>query len=403
MPRYLPFLILLFTGTLSISMVVPFMGFFLVEGLGFDPWVISVYAGAVAVIVVVLNKGFAKAMDAGVPAFRMVGVAAVGSLVAAASLAAAPILPVVLSLGVLGFGAGSSALSTMFSLGTVVAGRSGLKATTFNAYMRATTSTAWMIGPAASFLIADWFAATVVFDAVAVVVLVWIALWLTVTPRGASPARKTAGMDKKDAAAVSQASISDMALWIAGGFIGCLAAAHFLTFTALPLFFVREVGLPGYAPGNAFSVKTAVEIVAIACTPTLIARFGIRQSLTGTAVLAVGAILYLASVETYGQMIVGAALEGLYYGLFSTLAIGWVQSLAPERPAQATAVYWNATMTTSVLAGPAAGLIAQGYDFRSAVLAGAGLAAIALAIIAVGGRHRAIIAIERIRTSDQAN
>lgn len=396
MPRYLPFLILLFTGTLSISMIVPFMGFFLVEGLGFDPWVISVYAGAVAVIVVLLNNRFARAMDSGVPAFRMVGIAAVGSLVAAGSLAVAPILPVVLSLGVVGFGAGSSALSTMFALGTVVEGRGGIKTTTFNAYMRATTSTAWMIGPAASFLIAHRFAETVVFDVVAVVVLAWIALWLTVTPRGASPVQKTAEINEEDDDAIFQANTSDMALWIAGAFIGCLSAAHFLTFTALRLFFVREVGLPGYAPGNAFSVKTAVEIVAIACTPILIARFGIRQSLTGTAVLAVGAILYLASVETYGQMIVGAALEGLYYGLFSTLAIGWVQSLAPDRPAQATAVYWNATMTTSVLAGPAAGLIAQGYDFRSAVLAGAGIAAIAFAVIAVGGRHRAIVARDKV-------
>lgn len=63
-------------------MIVPFMEFFLVEGLGREPWVIGVYAGAVAMIVVVLNKRFARAMDAGVPAFRMVGVAAIGSFVA---------------------------------------------------------------------------------------------------------------------------------------------------------------------------------------------------------------------------------------------------------------------------------------------------------------------------------
>ena len=89
MPRYLPFLVLLFTGTLSISMIVPYMGFFLVEGLRLEPWVISVYSGAVAIIVVVLNKGFARAMDAGVPPFRMAGIAALGTLSAAGSLAIA--------------------------------------------------------------------------------------------------------------------------------------------------------------------------------------------------------------------------------------------------------------------------------------------------------------------------
>ncbi|WP_308915711.1 MFS transporter [Jannaschia sp. LMIT008] len=394
MTRYAPFLALLFVGTLSISMIVPFMGFFLVEGLERDPWVISVYAGAVAVIVVVLNKRFARAMDAGVPAFRMVGVAAVGSLVAAGSLALAPILPVMLTLGIAGFGAGSSALSTMFSLGTLVAARSGIEGTTFNAFMRATTSTAWMIGPAASFVIADRFGPTVVFDVVAAVVLVWIVLWLAVTPREAAARHAGSATGGNETSMSPGQRTPDTALWIAGAFVGCLAAAHFLTFTALPLFFVREVGLPGYAPGNAFSVKTAVEIVAIACTPFLIARFGLRRSLTATAVLAVGAILFLASIQTYGQMLVGAAFEGLYYGLFSTLAIGWVQSLAPDRPAQAMAVYWNATMTTSVLAGPAAGLIAQAADFRTAILVGAGIATLALAVIAFGSRHRAMQAAE---------
>ena len=343
---------------------------------------------------VVLNKGFACAMDAGVPAFRMLGVAAVGSLIAAASLAAFPVLPVVLTVGIAGFGAGSSALSTMFSLGTVVAGHSGIKGSTFNAYMRVTTSTAWMIGPAASFVIADRVAATAVFDVVALVALLWIMLWLTVTPRKTAPGRDNDPKGKENASKAVGGSVANQALWIAGAFVGCLAAAHFVTFTALPLFFVREVGLPAYAPGNVFSVKTAVEILAIACTPVLATRFGLRRSLIGTAVLAFGAILFLASVQSYQQMLIGAALEGLYYGLFSTLAISWVQSLAPDRPAQATAVYWNATMTTSVLAGPAAGLIAQGYDFRTAILAGAGVAVLALTIIVAAGRHRAMREVE---------
>ena len=135
MPPYASFLVLLFIGALSISMIVPFIGFFLVEGLGCDQWVMSVYAGAVAIVVVLLNRRFARAMDAGAPAFLMVGVAAVGSLIAAGSLSILPILLVVLTFGIAGFSAGSSALSTMFSLGTLVAARSGISETAFNAYM----------------------------------------------------------------------------------------------------------------------------------------------------------------------------------------------------------------------------------------------------------------------------
>lgn len=386
MHRYISFLALLFTGTASGSMIVPYMGFFLVEGLGQEPWVISVYAGAVALLVVTFNRIFSRQMDAGRPAFPLIGYAACGSLVAAGALALMPVLPVVFTVAILGFGIGASAMSTMFSLGVHLARQSGVEPAKFNAYMRATTSLAWMIGPTISFLVADRLGPAVVFDLVFFTALAWVFLWWRVAPREAFAARR---VDPARGAASSSG-----ALWIAGVFVGCLAAAHFITFTALPLFFVREVGLPGYAPGNAFTIKTALEIAAIATTPFLIARFGLRRALIGTAALAVIAIFYLASVQTYAQMLVGAALEGVYYGLFSTLAIGWVQALVPDRPAQATAVYWNATMITSVVSGPAAGLIAQGADFRTAILVSAAVAMVAFAIIALSGRHPTIKAAE---------
>ncbi len=42
---FAPFLVLLFTGTLSNSAVVPFMGYYLISALGQPPWVLSVYSG----------------------------------------------------------------------------------------------------------------------------------------------------------------------------------------------------------------------------------------------------------------------------------------------------------------------------------------------------------------------
>jgi SET family sugar efflux transporter-like MFS transporter len=81
-----------------------------------------------------------------------------------------------------------------------------------------------------------------------------------------------------------------------------------LTFSALPLFYVQEVALPGYAPGIAFSVKTFVEVLAIFSTPLLIGRFGIRTPLIATELFAVVTIHILALVQTYPQMLIGAAM-----------------------------------------------------------------------------------------------
>ncbi|WP_300062632.1 MFS transporter [uncultured Roseobacter sp.] len=376
----LPFLGLLFVGTLCGSMIMPYMAYFIVEGLGRDPWAISLYAGAVAVLVVLINRRFAKWMDAGTRPFPLIGMAAAGFLTATAALSLIPAFWTVLSFGVLGFAVSSSAMSTMFSLGGIIAQHSAIERTSFNAYMRATTSTAWMVGPALSFVVADQVGPVAVFQVAVGVGLIWLGLWWWVAPRDAAIEPTAPGTtDRRGSLTV--------ALWIAVSFVFCLSVAHFMTFTALPLFFVQEVGLPGYAPGHAFSVKTFVEVLAILLTPILIARVGIRRSLLATGLLAVVAIQFLASVQSYPQMLLGAALEGFYYGLFSTLAISFVQSFAEDRPAYATAMYWNTLMVTGLLGGPAAGLIAQIYDFRTVILVASAVALFSVLILAIGSRH----------------
>ncbi|MEO1313852.1 MAG: MFS transporter [Pseudomonadota bacterium] len=363
----LSFLSLLFVGTICNAMVVSFMGFYIVEGLGRAPWSISIYTGVFAGAVILSNRAFARRMDQGGNPFPMIGIAVSGSLVAALALSLSPGFLTVSTIGVIGFGVGSSAMSTMFSLGGVVAARNGIERSTFNAYMRAATSTSWMIGPALSFTVADQLGAEVVFRFALAIAVLWLGLWWWTAPRDAAVEPKTLAEPELRAARNPE-------LWTAILFVFCLALAHSLTFSALPIFFVQEVGLPGYAPGVAFSLKTFIELFAIFSTPFLIARFGLRAALIGTAQLAVVAILVLATTGSFAHMLVGAALEGFYFGLFSTLAISYVQSLSEDRPAYATAMYWNTMMVTLVVAGPAAGLIAQVFDFQTVIFTGSAFA-----------------------------
>lgn len=381
--RYAPFFGLLFIATMCNAMIMPFMGFFIVEGLGQEPWTISLYAGAVAVVVIFANRTFAKQIDQGANPFPMVGIAALGFIIAAAALSVFPGFATALTFGVLGFGASSSVMSTMFTIGGVIADRNALPRSTFNAYMRATTSTAWMTGPAIGFLVADRFGEVVVFHLACVLGLIWLLIWWTKAPRDAAYAPVGHASD------TNAARRANAGLWLAVGFVFSLAMAHSLTFSALPLFAVQEVGLPGYAPGTAFSLKTFVELFAIAATPFLIARFGLVASLVGTAILAFGAIQVLAGIQTYQGLLIGAALEGFYFGLFSTLAISFVQSFAKDRPARATALYWNSMMVTLVLAGPAAGIIAQIADFRTVIQIASGFALVSIVVLALGSRFGA--------------
>lgn len=371
----LSFLLLLFCGTLCSAMIVPFMGYFLVEGLGYKPWIISVYSVLAVSLTLLANRQFARRIDSGGRVFPLVGVAALGYLIAATALSFSPTLWTVLSLGVVGFGISSSAVSTMFSLGGSLAERHELERTRFNAHMRATTSTAWMIGPALTFLIADFIKVEAVFHASLAISLVWIGLWWWALPRDITAKAKP---QSGDTGGTSQMQAG---LWLAASFVFCLSLAHSLTFSSLPLLYVQEVGLPGYAPGVAFSIKTFVEVIAIFSTPIVIARFGMWRSLLATTILAVVTIQILASVQSFPHMLVGAALEGLYYGFYASLGISYVQSFAQDRPAQATAIYWNTLMVSGLLAGPVVGFIAQAYDFQAVVRIASGAALLAVAVL----------------------
>ncbi|WP_224816487.1 MFS transporter [Hasllibacter sp. MH4015] len=378
----LPFLLLLFVGTLSNSAIVPFMGFFLIDGLGQAPWILSVYSGLAIALTVGTNRAFGRRIDGGAPVFPLIGLAAGGYALAALALSLSPSLPVMLTMGALGFGLSASAISTMFSLGGHLAEGASIDRPRFNAIMRATTSTAWMIGPALSFLAAGLYGPAIVFKGAMALGLLWLALWWTSLPRNATAKAPPRPVDPGTTIAPPKG------LALAAAFVFCLSIAHGLTFSALPLFFTQEVGLPDFAPGTAFSVKTFVEVIAIFSTPVLMARFGLRAPLMAATLLAIGAILVLASVSTLPQMLFGAALEGLYYGLFASLGISYVQSFAPDRPAQATAMYWNALMISGLLAGPAVGLIAQISSFQTVIYTSSAVAALAALILLAGGRTR---------------
>ncbi|UHS61711.1 MFS transporter [Agrobacterium vaccinii] len=380
LPLY-PFIITLFTGTVCSSMIGPYMAFYIVEGLGRSPSAISLYAGMVTVLGIFCTRTFGRWLDAGKAPFPLIGVALAGYVLATSALSLAPTFEVLLTFGVLGFGLSSSAVATMFSLGRVVAERRKIALGRSNALMRTTTSTAWMMGPAIAFLVSERFGEASVFKLALGLALCWAVMWWKIIPRGLT-------LNPKNGSADRQVAQRPVGLWLAAAFIFCLSSAHSLTFSALPLFYVREVGLPGYAPGTAFSMKTFFEVIAIFSTPWIISRFGLRGPLFAVALLAAATIQLLSHIHSYPQMLAGAALEGLYYGLYASLGISFIQSFAGDRPAQATALYWNVLSVSGILAGPAVGLIAQAYDFRTVIQISSIVATFAALIMMASMRRR---------------
>nr|WP_275425359.1 MFS transporter [Yoonia maritima] len=135
-----------------------------------------------------------------------------------------------------------------------------------------------------------------------------------------------------------------------------------------------------------FSIKTFIEILAILSTPWLITTLGVKRCLGVAAVIAICAFLTLANVQSLSQLVVGASLEGLYYGIFAAVGLLYIQSFAGDRLGRATSLYTNSLYIGALIASSMMGLVAQLAGFRTVILLSTVWATLALLVLIVSGR-----------------
>jgi SET family sugar efflux transporter-like MFS transporter len=269
----------------------------------------------------------------------------------------------------------------MFSLGTKIAELNAIDRSRFNAYMRATTSTAWIMGPALTFAIADQVGVFFVFKSTLALSVLWLCVWWHLLPRDINIAPSTRSTNPIETVTLSTS------VWRASVFIFLLSLAHSIAFATLPLFYVQELRLPGYVPGLAVSIKTAVEVLVIFSTPVLVRYIGIYRVLIIASVLAVFTLFWLMQVQTIQGMVAGAISEGIYYGIYASLGISYLQSFAKTQIAKVTALYWNILMVSGLFAGPIVGGVAHFYSFKYVLAVAAVCAGMAAIVLIYGHRQ----------------
>jgi SET family sugar efflux transporter-like MFS transporter len=357
----LTFLFFLLVGTVSNAMIVPFMPFYIVKGLGEQPWTISLYTGLVVTMTVVLNWKIGKWLDEGARFFPFILASAIAFISGGLAAYLFPDFRIIASVCAAGFALSSTFMSLALTFGRQIADQAGIEAGQFNAFLRATMSTAWMLGPAFSFTLVDKIGVQQVFLAAISLGVVRLLASLWAVPAGAKGEIAPTKSDEDGAAAF------DWPLWKAIAACFLLSLAHSFCFVALPLFYTQEVGLPDYAPGMAFSVKTATEIVVISTTPFLMRHFSKRNILLVTSFLALVSITALARVTSIQSLVFAQILEGAYYGLYASVSVSFVQSFARGRMGRANSLYVNTLMITGVIAGPIVGLIGQFFRFETGI------------------------------------
>src|SRR5690606_12522652 len=141
-----------------------------------------------------------------------------------------------------------------------------LDTASYNAFLRTMVSLAWMLIPAAAYLIFDLAGARAVFANAMLMAVIWGGLALAVVPRDqTSPVAR--------GAANEGAARLNLPLLLAAAASFCVSFAHALCASALPIVLVREGGLPDYVPGLSLSVKCAMEVLFILLAPRMVRRF----------------------------------------------------------------------------------------------------------------------------------
>ncbi|MDP9731599.1 UNVERIFIED_ORG: SET family sugar efflux transporter-like MFS transporter [Rhizobium sp. SORGH_AS260] len=351
--------LLVFIAGSTNAAVVPFIGFYIIQVLGHPPATVGFYSVTAALASIVASRVYGERVDAGMRVKPLLLLSVCGALVAAAA-ASFGHMALLVAVTATGMGLSNAASTLIFSYGRYHGRVKGLDTAAYNAFLRTMVSLAWMLVPAAAYLIFDLAGAKAVFVNAMLMAVIWGGLALVVVPLN-----QTSPMERRPQGEGD--TPRNMPLLLAAAASFCMSFAHALCASALPVFLVREVGLPDYAPGLSLSVKCAMEVLLILLAPRIMRRISARLLLSGAAITAIIAFNIIASVTTLPAMLVGAAMEGAYYGLFAGTCLTFVQGFARGRTARATALYMNSIFLAALFAVPLMGFVSQYASFGASI------------------------------------
>jgi MFS transporter, SET family, sugar efflux transporter len=372
---------LLVLGSTCNSSLIPAMGYFIVEGLQQPAWKIGFYSGLMAPLSMLVNRQIGRMLDNSVPVRKILGVSIAAYILFAGLLASTPEFFLLVLLGAPLMALSNGATASTLTYGRLYANANALEAGQFNAFLRMGISFAWMIGPALTFFLISQigFRKTYLFSVC--LGLIWCTAWYFTVPGNFRAPPKSSQNETFEG--------TDWALWLAALSCTFFALGNILFVSVSPLYFIEQIGLPGFTPGLLLSIKCFVEVCAILYAARLATRLGARSVLIIASLLAVSAFLLMGQVTTVWQAAAIALLEGFYYGLFAGVSITYIQSFIPKTPGRATAIYSNSLFLGGLVGSVSMGIIASGFDYRAVVYTAAGAGCLAFVVLLVAKKPSA--------------
>lgn len=353
----------------------PLSSLFIVQELGASPLMLSLYMVVAVSSSVWVSSAIAKRSDSHWNRKTILVVSLSSYLITVASFTVIRDYWLAVAVVTLFGSVSGASFGQLFALGREYGDRHVDNSTRFVATMRAGLAIAWVFGPPAAFMLKAQFGFSASFAVSAVIVA--LGIWVVVKQIPSNVVTQ----EERSASRVNKPLGKRVLLYCV--IVVCAFSANNLYIISIPLYLSQELVVDASWLGLLFGAAAAFEIPVMLAAGRMADKFGTTRVMT-TAVVS-GALFYLVMlVETqFSVMLFAQLLNGFFIGICATLGMVALQDMMKDRLGTASTLFSNMLNISTLVSSLAVGVVAELYDYYSALylcLAGAITAALLLVV-----------------------
>ncbi|MGX2957167.1 sugar efflux transporter [Ursidibacter arcticus] len=372
------FLIVIFMTGLAGALRIPALTVYLHKEVTSDPMMVGLFYSINSLVSMILSQIVAHYSDRYPNRKLIIALSCVMQMFGCLLFAFNRDYYVLLILGTLILGLGSSASSQLFALSREYSNSQKRDSTMFNTVLRAQLSLAWIVGPPLAYLLSDQFGFTFMYCAAATIFAMSIIIVVLMLPQAVSSDPQITNQNEDEQ--IREEGISSNRNSVILLCFTCLFAwtCNSMMFINMPIYLSESLGLSdrlaGLLMGTAAAIEIPVMLIAGYCT-----KFIDKKSLMLIGIVAgIGYYLCLSLATTEWQLIASQLLNGLFVGILASIGMIYFQDLMPYKMGTATTLFTNTGSASWVTAGPIAGIMASQFGYHSTWYLAMGLCFIAL-------------------------
>ena len=372
------FLIVIFMTGLAGALRIPALTVYLHKEVTNDPMMVGLFYSINSLVSMILSQIVAHYSDRYPNRKLIIALSCVMQMFGCLLFAFNRDYYVLLILGTLILGLGSSASSQLFALSREYSNSQKRDSTMFNTVLRAQLSLAWIVGPPLAYLLSDQFGFTFMYCAAATIFAMSIIIVVLMLPQAVSSDPNIANLNEDEQ--IREEGISSNRNSVILLCVTCLFVwtCNSMMFINMPIYLSESLGLSdrlaGLLMGTAAAIEIPVMLIAGYCT-----KFIDKKSLMLIGIVAgIGYYLCLSLATTEWQLIAIQLLNGLFVGILASIGMIYFQDLMPYKMGTATTLFTNTGSASWVTAGPIAGIMASQFGYHSTWYLAMGLCFIAL-------------------------